>query len=138
MSYVDLIVSLLTNTKKLRSFLAWKNNSTLQLLHMAIQALVRPPGYHTHCYGFSYEADNELGNLEVMDTIYLNVSDTAGNMAAMQRFVISIRATDNTAPVVTITTELEVNFTHLQTRTFKHSLAREWPNLILFVASSQE
>ena len=54
---------------------------------MAIQALVRPPGYHTHCYGFSYEADNELGNLEVMDTIYLNVSDTAGNMAAMQPFL---------------------------------------------------
>ena len=78
---------------------------------MAIPALFRPPDYHTRCYGFSYQADDELGNLEIMDTIYLNVSDTAGNMAAMRPFVISIRATDNTAPVVTITTELEVKLT---------------------------
>lgn len=58
--------------------------------------------------GFSYRAEDELGNLEIMDTVYLNVSDTAGNMAAMQPFMISITATDNTAPTVTITTDLEV------------------------------
>ena len=53
-----------------------------------------------------------------MDTIYLNVSDTAGNMAAMQPFVISIRATDNTAPVVTITIDLEVKITRIKSLYF--------------------
>ena len=43
-----------------------------------------------------------------MDTVYLNVSDNNGNMAAMQPFTISIKATDNHPPVVTIHSNLEV------------------------------
>ncbi|XP_067933161.1 extracellular matrix organizing protein FRAS1-like [Watersipora subatra] len=56
----------------------------------------------------SYEAAEELGNLEVMDTIYLNVSDAAGNMAAWQPFIISIQATDNHPPIVSIHSDLQV------------------------------
>lgn len=56
----------------------------------------------------SYASDEELGNLELMDTVYLNVTDTSGNMAAMQPFAIYIRATDNHPPVVTIHSSLEV------------------------------
>ena len=57
---------------------------------------------------YSYQADEELGNLEIMDTVYLNVSDNNGNMAAMQPFIVSIVATDNHPPIVTIHSNLEV------------------------------
>jgi len=44
-----------------------------------------------------------------MDTIYLNVSDTLGNMAAMQPFTVSITATDNHPPIVSIGSDLVVS-----------------------------
>lgn len=46
--------------------------------------------------------------MEIMDTFYLNVSDTAGNMAAMQPFTISIQAEDNSLPTVNIHEDLVV------------------------------
>lgn len=46
--------------------------------------------------------------MEIVDTFYLNVSDTAGNMAAMQPFSISIKAEDNSPPTMIIQEDLVV------------------------------
>jgi hypothetical protein len=51
--------------------------------------------------------------MEIIDTMYLNVSDTAGNMAAMQPFAITIRARDNSAPSITVQEDLVVSLLYI-------------------------
>lgn len=49
-----------------------------------------------------------MGDIEVMDIVYLNVSDLSGNMAAFQPLTVVIEADDNHAPDIIIGADMKV------------------------------